>query len=75
MDKKKRYIDANRPVRHPGFAQDNTPHERNKGPDFNMVQRQKLVGRNVRSLWDKFGLFQKTAKMFGRQILKKKPKL
>ena len=75
MDKKKRYIDANRPVRHPGLAQDNTPHERNKVPDFNMVQRQKLVRKNDRLPWDKFGILRKTAKGYGRQLLKKKPKL
>lgn len=73
MDKKKRYVGTNRPVRMPGFAQDSTPHERKKGPDFNMILRQKLVSKNGRLFQYKFGLYQKTRKWGNRQISKNKP--
>ena len=74
MDKKKRYIGSNRPVRMPDFAQDNTPHERKKGPDFNMTLRQKLVGKSDGLFQYKFGrLYQKSRKWDSRQISKNKP--
>lgn len=78
MDKKKRYIDTNRPVRMPGLAQDNTPHERKKGPDFNVVLRQKLISKNgglfqYKFGYSKLGLYQKSRKWDSRQVLKNKP--